>query len=340
MVTVRRTLLGAALATFVLSGCDPCSGVVSCKDEPSLGVGGRVVTLETGGGVPGVEVELIRVGGVDLLQDTVSTVTDDDGYYHLQVGAREVGTVRVHIVVSPPEPGPSYRVSNLSFEISSVRGEGYDLGRWTSEPYVAYIGELQDRHTRRPLNPAPGEVTVDFRRTGGVEIEPAVIEGIPVDFGGRFRITADPAADGIVVGELTVHDPDLPQPYTRELRVPTFHDGGSIGLAGVMYVGPSLAYVGRLFFRDSTGVSLALGTEVELRRTGGIPVISRDTVVTEVMEWGGFPIPFRTVYEGELIVDLIFRPPPPWQGDTIPGLSIPTFNSDEIRVIGEWELTP
>lgn len=337
MVTVRGTLLGAALATLVLSGCDPCSGVVSCKDQPSLGVGGRIVVLETGGAVPGVEVELIRVGGVDLLRDRVSTVTDDDGYYHLQVGAREVGTVLVHIVVSPPEPGPSYRVSNLSFETSSVRGEGYDLGRWTSEPYVAYIGQLQDRRTQTPIRPAPGEVTVDFRRTGGVEIEPAVIEGLPVDFGGRFRITADPAADGVVLGELTVHHPDLPQPYTRELRVPTFHDGGSIGLAGVMYIGPSLAYVGHVFFNDEDGRRMAVGTEVEFRRTGGIPV-SRDTAVTEVMSWG-FGLPVHTVYEGEVVADLIFRPPAPWRGDTIRDLRIPTFNSDENRVIGTWDLT-
>jgi hypothetical protein len=92
-------------------------------------------------------------------------------------------------------------------------------------------------------------VTVDFRRTGGGEIEPAVLEGVPVDFGGRFRLTADPAADGIVLGELTVHHPSLPEPYTRDLRVPTFHDGSSIGLAGVMNIGLSRSYLVRVLIR-------------------------------------------------------------------------------------------
>lgn len=337
MVKALGTLVAAGVVALAALACDPCSGVVSCTDEPALRVGGRIVLLETGDPVQGVEVALIRVSGVELLRDTVRAVTGGDGYFHLEVGAREQGSVRVHVRVTPPPPGPSYRVSNLTFETSSIRGEGYDLGRWTSEPYVAYIGQLQDRRTRTPLRPAPGEVTVDFRRTSGVEIEPALLEDVPVDFGGRFRLTADPAADGIVLGELTVHHPSLPEPYTRELRVPTFHDGGSIGLAGVIFVGPSLAYVGRVFFRDEDGTRMAVGTQVEIRRTGGIPV-SRDTAVTEVMEWG-FGLPMHTVHEGEVIVDLIFRPPSPWRGDTIRDLSIPTFNSDENRVLGTWELT-
>lgn len=337
MVRAIFPLLGAVVLAFATGGCDPCAGMVSCTGEPALRVGGLIVLQETGEPVPRVAVTLIRVAGVELLRDTVEASTGDDGYFHFEVGARQEGAVTVHMVVAPPA-GTPYQVSNLSLETSAVRGDGHDLGRWTSQPYVRYIGQLQDRLTRQPIRPAPGEITVDFRRTGGVEIEPEVLEGVPVDFGGRFRLTADPAAHGAVVGELTVHDPSLPAPYTRQFSVPTYHDGRPQTLVGVIFVGPSLFYIGQLFFRDENGTRLALGTEVEFRRTGGIPV-SQDTAVTEVMEWGGFPLPVHTVYEGEVIADLIFRPPAPWRGDTIRDLHIPTFNSDEVRIMGRWELT-
>lgn len=330
----RSWLLVVSAASLLAAGCDPCSGVVSCEEAPSLSVSGQMVVRETAATVPGVELVFRRVSGVGLAREPVRVVTDSEGRYAFEVEALEEGEVVLDVQVTPPAPWEGYRVTGLRLATSTLRGDGRDLGRWIVDPIVLVSFELHWRYDGSFLVGVP----VQFRRTGGETMDPDTISG-RTDVGGRFFIRAETSGPGSVLGELVVFDPRLPEPYVGDVGLPTFHEYRPVDVpVGVLLVGPSLLYFGRLYLADGVDRRIAYGSEVEFRRTGGIS-IEPDTFVTDVKEWGGFPFEATTLHEGSVVGDLIFRPPPPYLPDTIVGVEVSTFNSDEARLLGEWEVT-
>lgn len=155
--------MGAALLVL-LSGCDPCSGVLSCSPGPYLAVDGRMVDSSHGLPLPGVSIQIVRTAGIAIARDSASSVTGADGTWHIDLDPLDAGTLYADIEVSPPG-SPSYRLSDVPLVTSDHRGDGRLNQRWV--PFVSidafgefYFGGSQDVR-------AAG-ATVQFHRTGGV----------------------------------------------------------------------------------------------------------------------------------------------------------------------------
>jgi hypothetical protein len=219
-VRPRHALLVMAIAGSLasLGACDPCFGIGNCEGQPRLAVEGTLVEQVVGNAVPGVRVDVIRTGGAELENDSLSTVTDPNGHWSLAVGARAGGDVIVDIKVSAPGYAP-YRVVGTNVATTDLRGAGHVFPAWVVNPYVAYAAEL---HYRTPENTRIGGASVEFRRTGGIEYYMNTIDQVfsgRTDGSGRlalFDINVHAIGLGDLLGDLIVH---LPSP----LQTDTIH---------------------------------------------------------------------------------------------------------------------
>jgi hypothetical protein len=195
--------------------CDPCSGIARCERAAYLAIDGQIVDPVSGRGIDGVPIDVIRVGGVGVDVDSLSTLTSDGGHWRVELAPHEAGSVAVVIAVSAPGVA-RYRVP-VTVETRTRGGDATLLDKWVPEPYFAYAGELFLNGTvDERVNDAP----VEFRRTGGVQLRGAGIAtgvyGQRTDVAGRFSMfptdgnAVFPVTFGDVVGELRV---DLGPPY-------------------------------------------------------------------------------------------------------------------------------
>jgi hypothetical protein len=217
-VRPRRALLVTAIAGSLanIGACDPCFGIGNCDGQPRLAVEGTLVEHVVGNAVSGVRVDLIRTGGEELENDSLSTVTDPNGHWSLAVGARAGGDVTVDIKVSAPGYSP-YRVVGTHVETTDLRGAGHIFPAWVVNPYFAYAAEL---HYRTPEDVRIGGASVEFRRTGGIDYYMDAIDQIfagQTDASGRlalFDIKVHAIGLGDLVGDLIVHLPAPLKPDT------------------------------------------------------------------------------------------------------------------------------
>ena len=230
---VRRwgVAAGAVLCAPVgLTACDPCAGVVACRQAPRLGVGGQIVDRGEASGVPspsstavslavpspGVRVQVVPTGGVALDEAPAAVTTDGTGWWQVSVAARDTGTAVVDVLVTPPG-GVAYSVRGVQLQVSRGRGRGNVLGRWTREPYISAVGEVFERETGAPV---AGARVVAVRR-GGVAIAPTVNTRSPmvtVD-GGRFHFDVRPLGDGPLVADFVIERDGFPSATVRNVTV-------------------------------------------------------------------------------------------------------------------------
>lgn len=327
--THRRRLILAPLAvTLAFAGCDPCTGLLSCEGDPVYRAGGWIVDHETGAAVPGVRVTFVpEPGSVDL----PVAVSGRDGRWETSVRARTGTAASGRFRVEAPE-GIPYHTDTLTLRPLS-RGGGEELGRWTTQPYFTFIGELwfPDR------NPRPARVR--FVRTGGAATNPTEVE-LRADRFGRFFVQLDLLEEGEVVADLEVRHSDLPRRYwIRDLRIPHKYRDELLPLDRTLQVGPSLAYLGRLMRRSGGSLVPVEGIETEVRRIGGVQV--SPTVVRSVtVDWGGFSMVMTTWEEGE--VEGVVRAflPPDGEATVLDTVRLATFDGPELRSGGEWAWGP
>jgi hypothetical protein len=203
------------LVMSAVQACDPCSGVANCDVTAYLAVDGQIVDPVNGVGIDGVPVGVVRIDGVAVDVDSVSTRTADGGHWRVELSPHGPGTVYVEVVVSPPGY-PSYRVP-LTLVTRTRGGDATLLDKWVPEPYFSYAGELYLNGT---ADERVNDAAVEFRRTGGVQLRgPGIETGVfrtRTDIAGRF--TAFPTVEsgvfpvtfGNVFGEFRV---DLGPPY-------------------------------------------------------------------------------------------------------------------------------
>ena len=214
----RHALLVVAIAGSLasLGACDPCFGVGNCDGQPRLAVEGTLVEHVVGNAVRGVRVDVIRTGGEELENDSLSTVTDPNGHWSLAVGARAGGDVIVDIKVSAPGYSP-YRVVGTHVATTNLRGAGHIFPAWVVNPYFAYAAEL---HYRTREDTRIGGASVEFRRTGGIDYYMNSIDQVftgRTDGSGRlalFDINVHAIGLGDLVGDLIVHLPAPLKPDT------------------------------------------------------------------------------------------------------------------------------
>lgn len=197
---------------------------------------------------------------------------------------------------------------------------------------------------------------LDEERAEGVRVEFIPEEGVfassePVvgfsDENGVFTLELEATGPGEVVGRLSFQPPF---PYEHfgfdagRVRIPTVDVRGDAQELGVWGVGPlpgppHISYVGELWFADTN--ELAVGVDVEFRRTGGLAVVP-DTFAVFTGENGRFPLLMRPATRGEegvVIGDIHVRPPAPYQPLVISGVRMETtIAQNHLRLLGIWRI--
>lgn len=332
------------MAVLGLSGCDPCSGVLSCDTDRDIRYEGEVGLKFTGEPGRGIPVVFIRSGGVQTRQDTIRTQTDSLGRFSIETVAVGGGQVTGELVVTPPGAGPNGPLSPVRVPIglapSRANSDVRYLGR-IAVPHL-YFGNFGELFYRGgPLYATEGvfarNVEVELRRTGGVPIapDPYVVRS---NGAAQFPLEPQPLEHGELVFDLVLRPPAPYRPVTLSgLRMATrFTEQAAPNLAVRAGLGPHLPYVGALFFGDSQ--QPAVGTEVEFRRTGGIRLAQESyrTVVNPFATFSLGPVPLEA---GTVTADLIFRPPAPYATVTIRNVTLQTTEENISNVpAGRWEV--
>jgi len=206
---VNSRTLAAGLSLVGVAACDPCSGVGGCGAESRIAIEGTLVEHVSGQPSPGVRIDVIRTGGVELTDDSMSTVSGSDGHWQVSAPARDAGDVTIDINVHLPGVS-TYRVRGVHLNATDRLGDGVVLPTWVVDPYFAFAAELYYRATQ---DTRVDGATVEFHRTGGIAY--TVGNGGQVFVGktdaagriGLFDVFAHTANLGDLVGDLVVHFP-------------------------------------------------------------------------------------------------------------------------------------
>lgn len=340
MTAVRvLALTGLAALVATQASCDPCFGVALCNVAPRAAVSGQILNDTTGQPERGATIDLIRVGGVGMLRDSIRTITDDDGLFLLSEEANEVGDVELVIVVRP-RSGPGYRANDITLRTTTRGGEAFALSPWSSVPHLPDFAEI---FRRGGAEETIGNVQIEFRRTGGVELRnlPGGVYTNTTTATGFVPLFADqiiPVDAGDVIGNFTVFLPSPPGPSVqRNFRIratPEFRRAALIRRIGA---GPSLNYLFQARRRARPDIVLA-GVTLEFQQTAG-PVTSPSTWAITTDAAGNAFLPSRASTAGTVSGTLTVRPPAPF-GQYVVTRSFDTFEADSLIVaavgIGPW----
>jgi hypothetical protein len=340
VVACVRSLVAVTL--IVATACDPCSGVGSCVTAPRLALEGTIFEHLSGLAQPGVRVDVIRTGGVELDSDSTSAITDARGHWQISMPAQSAGDAVVDVNVRSPVA--DYRVRGLHFATTERRGDGNVLEPWVTNPYFPYTAEL---HYRTFQDSRVAGATLEFHRTGGIDFH---LNGS--DAGGEYSGVSDAAGRvilfdllaharslGDLVGDIIVH---LPAPLppdtthgvtlsaTQLLRAPP---------PVVIWIGagPSLFYIGE--FHERRSGKPAPGVQVTFQRTGGVPTIP-ETFSATTDAAGRFAFPLRPLADGAVMGDLHVVPPAPGTPFTLSNLHLDSFRDNQPRLFGVWNEGP
>jgi hypothetical protein len=327
-VAFGASLALAAGAVISAEGCDPCAGVSNCRPGSHIAISGRLLVRESSKPVAGGRISFIRTSGAKLSSDSISAVSDGDGFFLLSTDAAEDGAVRGRLRVEPPN-ATTYTVPEVVAQTSRVAGEGTDLGRIVSDPFLNFIGEIQDRLTNKviPLS------DIVFKRTGGIDIQPSTIS-VQADRSGRFFLAPKALGVGAVTGNVIVSAPGYPgELFTIPISISTeYRDLSSVGVS-VLHLGAALLWSGEVYRRGSN--AHIAGIPVDFARTGGIAV-TPDHFTVSTNDIGLFPIQPIPSTEGELIGDVTIHSPPPFSPAVIRGVRVTTQQDDSVRSAGRW----
>lgn len=249
----------------------------------------------------------------------VSTGTDSYGRAQMFVYnafASDTGEIVGNAIVDLPAPfGPSKSETLRLRPTYLYRAPGI-VPRMGVGPSLAYSAAVFDRASGRTLS----GIQVDFKRVGGVDVEPHELTMITDNFGyAHFTLLA--LGTGSIFADITIHPP-VGAPETFRDTIPTF-DSDVPRLHANWTTGAVLPYYGIV---RSFGKALP-GTTVRVRRTGGIAVAPDDnTVVTD--DNGVFQFSPHPLAAGTAVFDLTLTPPAPYRPFIVHNVSITTVQRD------------
>lgn len=323
----------ALVSSVALAACDPCAGVARCASGEYLSATGQIVDQENGRGVDGVVIDMIRTGGIAVAPDSGRDVTHDGGFWRIELSPGEPGSVTVDVNVTTPGRAP-YRIRGLTLVTHEHGGDANLNQRWVSRPYFNHFGEFFLRGT---MDDRAGNVTVEFRRTGGGEVVgPGIASGVytrVTDAAGRYRLFPYTEPDSIlpvngdaVVGDITLLLGDaLGTSVLHGVSVPPTYVYREPSPIDRYPVGPSLGYKG--IVRDKVTHDSLSGVQVSFERTGGIAA-SPSTFTTRTNLEGRFDFPpMRIEAAGVIDGRLIFLTAPTARPETLQ-VTLPTFDAD------------
>ena len=324
----RRIGVAAALAaTLAIPACDPCAGLVGCNAPAHIGVTGQILNDTTGKPERGAIIDLIRVSGASVEQDSVRTTTDAFGMFSIEVRANESGRVLADIVVRPAH-GPGYRATGLHLATSTRRGDVLALRSWSTVPHATDFGEAFRRGGSREVL---SDVAIEFRRTGGVPLRSGSVFRTKTNTNGFFPLFGDsvvPVDAGDVVGDLTIFLPSPGPTVHRNFRVRSAAEFRSEAIIQRVGAGPSLDY-GIEVRRRARPDLAAGGVRVDFVRTSGLDVVpSTWSATTDGI--GRVVFASRALTTGLVTGDITVTPPAPWKTVTLTGQQFATFDADSI----------
>lgn len=324
------------VAAAFLQACSPCAAVESCSSSlASFTADGQLVRAETGRGVDGVRIDMIRVGGRGITQiDSVSTVTSGGGFWRLSSPSIVPDSALFQFRIYSPQFAQPYTV--FRWVVATARkGDALVTDRWVIDPYFPYIVQLYRRG--RPDQVYP-QIAVTFHQTAGAPLRGTDAKGelhFVADASGvvpLFLLTAFGTDTGFVTGQLIA---DLPAPLGRSstsvsVYAATAYHSETVFLRAS--VGPSLHYAVAL--TDTAGKP-AIGVRIDFQRTGGIEVDPASFSVVADGD-GRIVLPLVPAAPGTLTGNVTLTAP---NGSTRSFVvSLPTFDTDDTPLFATWSI--
>lgn len=329
---IARLLRAPAVAALsLLAGCDPCFGVSTCRIGPVVAYQGELV-FEGDERRSGLEVSFVRTGGVELESEWQTVQTDEAGRYRIRIPARQAGEVVGDFFIRRDPSVSAYRISDVRL-VTTRDGNLLPLPPWLAFPTMTYVGELFFRTNGQPV----ANAEVEFRRVGGIAVRSEVIRAVS-NADGRFWITPHPLEVGELVAEMDVRIPGADVVYVaRNLRLASDPVAGSVPILRVG-TGPNWWYVAAVRWAG-TGEP-AGGVVVEFVRTGGEALTSESfSGTTNADGLVAIRPPLADpLARGEVVGDLIIRPPAPHAAVTVENVTLTSSDEDGERFLGEWQV--
>lgn len=307
----RAGALGAtAVLALLLSGCEPCAGVVNCTSGPQRVVSGTILDRDSKLPRAGV---LVEASGVKVR-------TNDAGRWRLVMPSVNDSVLVVRVTAD----GAFYEVAGVRVRATTITGDGEELGTWYDRPVLNYVLGLQ--YDGDPLGAADVRFTADPQFGGEVFDERA-------DGGGYVHFIADAPAAGAFTGTLRVT-----HPVTGTRTFPGFAIAGDYvveppRIRGIFGLERKYSYGGNIIFRG-TGATTP-GATFTFTRTGGI-AMTPNSVSVQAGANGFFIFQIEPLGLGTVIGTVTIAPPGGGTPSVFPNRSFSSYDSTAIRYIGLW----
>lgn len=318
-VRVIQRALPVLVAAVLVSGCDPCSGVVGCSTAPRIGLAGQIVDPTSGAPIRGATVSVA----------SAQSVTQSNGRWELSLPVREalLGSDSTFLV-RVSAPGEQMYTVRLPARPITRGGDVQEVGRWNSRPFARFQGTL----VRASGAPVVG-ANVSFIPTGGV---PATfVTSEPSNDGGIFSLhLAGSGETGFAIGTLIVQHPSFAQPTRLEgFALPMSYEWTLPFPTGPFVIGGRMDYGGQVFVRG-TGEQPA-GARITFTRSGGVP-LATNVVSTTSGPNGFFVLSLPNQALGTVIGDLRIEAVDGSRRSTYRGVRFESYDSTAIRYSRSW----
>lgn len=317
-------------ATLVVSlGCEPCSGVAHCAAIRAVHVEGRLIETESAASVAKARVTVVLANGA-----VSTTATDGEGLFAATIAVDSVGSYTYDLSVVPPSDSP-FVARALTCRVSGSAGDGCPLGVVVSRPYFADFVQV----TYRESNIIVPNAAARFHRTGGGRIYgPSVVhDSVKTNgtdaFGNLLLFGVAVYATEVVpvVGDLTVK---LPPPLDSSI-IKGFVIRPRIAFREAippyrLEVGPTLRCSFR--FYHGTPENPARDVSVTFIPRSGIPIDS--TGLSGLSDSTGAAVLRPRPYaRGQVIGDLLVKPPAPAPTFTVTGVILTSHDDDQAPLV-------
>ena len=284
----------------------------------------------------GAAIEFRRTGGnevIGLENGVYRTTAGPDGWFELFGGrVKPSGAEDVvgDLIIQGPPPIGTYVHTGVRIAPIVVFRDAPALRTFGVGPNIEYHFETMYRGRYGVVVP---DVRIEFTRTGGISVTEESWSGTTDE---RGRIAFRGAADqpGVLYGTLKVIPPAPAKTYERSIALQTFDEEGA-RFWGVLGIGPGLPYY--LVLRRN-GAPIA-GVEVEMVRTGGI-TIHPDRMTGTTNDSGMVLLTPEPKSEGELLANIVVRPPAPLASFTVP-VRMMALDADVPGgrvLLGDWDV--
>jgi hypothetical protein len=317
----------AALIAIGASACDPCSGIASCRVVPTVSATGQVIDYASGKSIAGATVSFTPTAA-GAPGETFSGTTDGQGQFTLSGVVSTDGLITGDITVHAASFPAGYTVHGFQLRASRTRGDGVDFGRVLAQPYLQLLGQFQRRFTGVRLTG-----TVKIQRTGGATL-PASSYTLTADSLGLFYLEQPAGSADSVVANVVLNSPDSAQAIVfSAASLPVIWRDQVPSINKVFSIGASLAYVVQAFHRGlDSGVP---GVSFSWTRTGGIVTTPANlAALSNVI--GLFSLQTQPATEGAVTGTIVMAPPAPWAQQVFPNVTLPTFDSDSLRLFAVY----